>query len=197
MVIIDVGCGVMPEHYSTPDSVGIDINFVHGKVSVRYPIIADVHKIPIRNGVVDSFIICAILEHLDKPNMCLKELHRITKDGGFGVGNIPIHADTRREVFKRFFKEFPFATFYTIKKLLRWIKYFKIDGLMHKRLMTLEYIERFFQLDKVGVIENLRLNQWFVHKTPLWLLVKLGLLSGGTYVREMGEYEFCVLRKQS
>lgn len=195
MVKLDVGCGVMPEHRTAKEAVGIDINFQYGKVSVDDPIIADAHKLPIRSQVIESFVACAILEHLDRPDQCLRELDRVTRPGAYGISNIPINADTRKEVFKRFFKEFPFATFYTLKKLLKWRTYFKIEGLMHKRFVTIEFIEKFFKVDRAGIIENLRLNQWFVHKTPFVLLVKLGILKRRLYVKEMGEYEFCLIKK--
>lgn len=193
-MILDVGCGVMPEHSTTREAVGIDINFIHGKVSVDDPIIADAQNLPIRARVFKSFVACAILEHLNRPDQCLQELARVTTKDAYGVLNIPIHADTRKEVFKRFFKEFPCAILYTLKKMQKWRTYFKIDGLMHKNLMTLEYIEKFFKLDRIGIIENLRPHQWFIWRTPFWFLHRLGLINM-LYVREMGEYEFCLSKE--
>ena len=102
-LILDIGCGVMPEHGSISEAIGIDINFEHGKVYVKDPIIADAHNLPIRTDTGNVVYANAILEHLEYPVKCMKEINRVMKDDGYGIINIPIDADIRREVSKRFF----------------------------------------------------------------------------------------------
>jgi len=194
-VVLDVGCGIMPEHGTTKDSIGVDINFEHGKVYVDTPIIADAHNLPIRDSVVDVFYAKAILEHLEKPSKCMKDISRTLRETAYGIILIPCDADTRREVFRRFVKEFPFATIYTLKKMWKWRKYYKIDGLMHKTQIDLSDVQQYFNVDTNGIIWHKRLNQWFVHKTPLVLLIKLGMLKTRLFVNEMAEIEFMVTRK--
>lgn len=196
MSILDIGCGVMPEHGSISNAIGIDINFQHGSISVEHPIIADAHNLPIRSSSCKITHANAILEHLNRPDLALNEINRVLKPEGFGHINIPIGCDTRKEVFKRFFKEFPCATLYTIKKIWKWRRYFKIDGLMHKRLVTLQFIQKYVDIDFEGLNELLRPHQWFVWRTPFYFLHKWGLIRM-VYVREMGEYEFWFRKKQS
>ena len=185
----------MPEHGATKASIGVDINFEHGKVYVDTPIIADAHNLPVRDGVVDVFYAKAILEHLEYPIKCMRDISRTLKKTAYGIILVPRDADTRREVFRRFVKEFPFATLYALKKMWKWRKYFKIDGLMHKTQIEVSDVEHYFKVDTRGIIWHKRLNQWFVHKTPFVFLIKLGILKTRLFVDEMAEIEFMAIKK--
>jgi len=69
-VIVDLGCGFKPEvgqrSVLNPFTVGLDLNFEHGRASTPNPVIADVQDLPIRSGCASFVNASAILEHLPR-----------------------------------------------------------------------------------------------------------------------------------
>jgi len=56
MVILDIGCG----HRKAPNSIGVDIRRTRG-----VDIIADVCRLPFKDGSIDKIICSEVLEHVD------------------------------------------------------------------------------------------------------------------------------------
>lgn len=88
-VMVDLGCGYQGEllrllHQKLKQGVGIDmvvsskqpadnVKLLTGRVD---------QKIPVRSKSVDAVTALAIIEHLEHPDVLLKEAHRILKPGG-------------------------------------------------------------------------------------------------------------------
>lgn len=61
-------------------------------------ILASAESIPLPDGSIDTFLMCEVLEYLEKPEICLKEAFRILKLGGYGIITMPflhpVHPDS-------------------------------------------------------------------------------------------------------
>lgn len=54
------------------------------KVADYHPdIIGDIHALPLADGSVDAIICIAVLEHVEDPQLAIKEIYRVLKPGGF------------------------------------------------------------------------------------------------------------------
>jgi len=69
--IIDLGAG---GRKITPDTISID--FV--KIGDT-KIIADIHRLPVKTGIIDGVFCTGTLEHVEYPEKVIKEIYRITK----------------------------------------------------------------------------------------------------------------------
>lgn len=92
--VLDVGCGsqqyrrfVTCRHY-----VGIEWNLAR-----RPPVVADVTRIPFRDGAFDSALCTEVLEHLPEPGHCLEEIRRVVKPGGPVFFTVPMTMYTHSE----------------------------------------------------------------------------------------------------
>jgi len=48
-------------------------------------VVGDLRVLPFQTGVFDVVVSWMVVEHLDKPEACFKELNRVCKDGGFVI----------------------------------------------------------------------------------------------------------------
>lgn len=157
-VFVDIGCGWEEmDHLAVTDAVGIDLNIPQKPPRVEYPIVADAHYIPIREGSADFMNCQALLEHIPDPDKCMEDMSKTMKDNGRGFILIPVEANWPRNMMKRFLKEFPFSLFSVVRLLYRIRTLWKIPGMPHIRQITLDDVKRHFKIDKVGV-----------HKKPHW-----------------------------
>lgn len=99
--ILDVGCGDMIEQLGFipgDEYIGVDI-----ARSNYTSVIADIHKLPFKDGSFDGCICNAVLEHIKEPETALSELNRLLKENGMLWVSVPflqhIHADLD---FRRF-----------------------------------------------------------------------------------------------
>ncbi len=78
--LLDIGCGTRPykKFLKFTSYVGIDKNS-----QVSPDICADSQSIPFKEGYFDSVICTELIEHLQSPDACLKEIHRVLKNGGY------------------------------------------------------------------------------------------------------------------
>ncbi|AFY81403.1 class I SAM-dependent methyltransferase [Oscillatoria acuminata] len=107
--LVDIGCGTKPykdllSPYVT-DHIGVDHeNTIHNKSEID--LIGTAYNIPIENAIFDSAICTAVLEHLEEPELALKECYRVLKPGGLAIYSVPfiwhIHEEPRD--FYRFSK---------------------------------------------------------------------------------------------
>ena len=189
MTVIDIGCGFDEARgqASIPEAVGIDLNFESGTPMVAHPIIGDVTRIPLRDESGDFIHAHAILEHLPRADLCLDEMKRIMKSDGHGSILVPVDADSIRQVWRRFYKEFPFSLGWVLDKLYRSVTLWRIPGLLHVTQVNTQDVEKWFKVDKAQTKYNRRLHKWFVHRAPMVVLIKLGLLKTRLTVDEYAE----------
>lgn len=53
--------------------------------------LCDAESIPVEDKSFDYVSFCEVLEHLERPCLVLKEIHRVLRDGGELVGSMPLH----------------------------------------------------------------------------------------------------------
>ncbi len=78
--ILDIGCGNLLDRVGfTPGSEYIGVDIEKSKYTA---LIADIHKLPFKDGVFDACICNAVLEHVLEPGIALQECNRILRDDG-------------------------------------------------------------------------------------------------------------------
>lgn len=90
--LIDIGCGIKPykELLSSyvEEHIGVDLeDSIHGKSEID--IFGTAYKIPVTSDSFDSVICTAVLEHLEEPELALKESYRVLKKGGYAIYSVP------------------------------------------------------------------------------------------------------------
>ena len=196
MVVIDIGCGFRESmgQASVPEAVGLDLNFESGASMVAHPIISDVTRIPLKDECGQFLHAHAILEHLPRADSCLAEMKRIMRPDGQGSILVPVDAYSIRQVLGRFIKEFPFSLGWVLDKLYRSVTLWRIPGLLHVTQIEVKDVEKWFKVDKAKIKYNRRLHKWFVHRAPMVVLIKLGLLKTRLTVDEYAEVVIPICR---
>jgi SAM-dependent methyltransferase len=107
--LIDIGCGEKPyakilsSHIK--EHVGVDHEAsIHSKSKVD--LFGTAYQIPIEDCTFDSAICTAVLEHLEEPELALRECHRVLKPGGVAIYSVPFiwHLHEQPRDFYRFSK---------------------------------------------------------------------------------------------
>lgn len=107
--LIDIGCGIKPyknllDPYVT-EHIGVDHEATLHENS-HIDIFGTAYQIPVEKAAFDCAICTAVLEHLEEPELALRECHRVLKDGGVAIYSVPfiwhIHEEPRD--FYRFSK---------------------------------------------------------------------------------------------
>ena len=107
--LIDIGCGTKPyKNLLSPyvtEHVGVDHEATFHEKS-HVDIFGTAYQIPVEEASFDCAICTAVLEHLEEPELALRECHRVLKDGGVAIYSVPfiwhIHEEPRD--FYRFSK---------------------------------------------------------------------------------------------
>lgn len=90
--LIDIGCGEKPHEdllapYVT-EHIGIDHKHtLHDKSNID--LFGTAYDIPAEDGEFDSAICTAVLEHLEEPELALRECYRVLKRGGVVIYSVP------------------------------------------------------------------------------------------------------------
>src|SRR3989304_8391243 len=63
------------------------------KVKKMKFLVGDAHKLPFPSGRFDAVFCLEVLEHVNNPELALKEFKRVTKKGGYGVFLVPSDSD--------------------------------------------------------------------------------------------------------
>jgi SAM-dependent methyltransferase len=90
--VIDIGCGAKPyakllAPYVT-EHVGLDHELTpHDRSSID--LIGTAYEIPAETDYFDSAICTAVLEHLEEPELALRECHRVIRPGGYVIYSVP------------------------------------------------------------------------------------------------------------
>ncbi len=100
--LIDIGCGTKPyEQLLAPyidEHIGVDHEHTfHDKSNID--LIGTAYEIPSDDSSFDSAVCTAVLEHLEEPEMALRECNRVLKPGGVAIYSVPfiwhIHEEPR------------------------------------------------------------------------------------------------------
>lgn len=97
--MVDLGCGkgiyfqyLVSKRFKHVIGIDIDKRALQEAKS-RYSnvnfIVADAQSIPLRSSSTDIIILAELLEHLNSPEMCLKECYRILKEKGVILVSVP------------------------------------------------------------------------------------------------------------
>ena len=107
--LIDIGCGEKPyQELFAPfvdKHIGIDHeDTFHDKSNID--LIGSAYEIPAQDSSFDSAVCTAVLEHLEEPELALRECHRILKPGGCAIYSVPFiwHLHEEPRDFFRFSK---------------------------------------------------------------------------------------------
>lgn len=107
--LVDIGCGTKPYRDLLSGFVsthtGIDYpGTLHDKSNID--IFCTAYNIPIMTGSFDSAICTATLEHLEEPEMAIRECFRVLKSGGYAIYSVPFiwHLHEEPRDFFRFSK---------------------------------------------------------------------------------------------
>jgi SAM-dependent methyltransferase len=107
--MIDIGCGTKPyEELFAPyvrEHVGVDhVDTLHDKSNID--IFGTAYDIPVSDESFDCAVCTAVLEHLEEPELALRECHRILKPGGVAIYSVPFiwHLHEEPRDFLRFSK---------------------------------------------------------------------------------------------
>jgi len=84
--VLDMGCGLRPyaRYIRAQRYVGIDI-----LAEVRPDIRAYCEPLPFKDDSFDSVICTELLEHVARPQVCLSQISRVLKKGGFVYVTVP------------------------------------------------------------------------------------------------------------
>jgi ubiquinone/menaquinone biosynthesis C-methylase UbiE len=79
MISLDVGCGTNPK-----GDVNIDVIR-----EAQHNLLADAHHLPLRNNSISVIFCDRLLEHLDNPDLALKEINRVLTVEGSAEIEVP------------------------------------------------------------------------------------------------------------
>jgi len=107
-LLLDLGCGIAERVIDdTMESVGVDIERRYLKVAKRRDpeiglIVADAQCLPFRNQTFEKIGCYHLIEHIDRPSLVLKEMHRILRPQGSVEIEVP-NGYSPLEPINRFF----------------------------------------------------------------------------------------------
>jgi SAM-dependent methyltransferase len=100
--LIDIGCGEKPYKRLLDGLVTEHIGLDHSETiceKSNIDIFGTAYDIPVVDKSFDSAICTAVLEHLEEPEMAIRECYRVLKNGGFAIYSVPfiwhLHAEPR------------------------------------------------------------------------------------------------------
>jgi len=91
--LVDIGCGDKPYGALTKGLVTTHIGVdhpatVHDRANID--IVASAYDTALLSGAADTVLCTAVLEHLERPQDAIREMHRILKPGGYVILSTPL-----------------------------------------------------------------------------------------------------------
>jgi SAM-dependent methyltransferase len=161
--ILDIGCGdrrisrILPEgaQYIGLDFYETSVNWYASRPDVY----GDAHKLPLASGSLDNILLLDVLEHLPRPDDCLREIARTLKVGGMALVQTPflypVHDAPR---------DFQRLTLHGLRELARRFEF-----------IVVEEEVRGTALDTAALLANLAFSKvvllWLRRRNPLALLI--------------------------
>ncbi len=107
--LIDIGCGIKPyaalmKPYVN-EHVGVDhLESLHD--AGNRDLVGTAYEIPVENESFDTALCSAVLEHLEEPELAIRECFRVMKSGGHAIYTVPFiwHLHEEPRDFYRFSK---------------------------------------------------------------------------------------------
>jgi len=90
--LIDIGCGEKPLKKYLVNYISQHIGVDHKATlhdNSNIDIFGTAYEIPVDNCSFDSAICTAALEHLEEPELAIKECYRVLKPGGVAIYSVP------------------------------------------------------------------------------------------------------------
>jgi SAM-dependent methyltransferase len=89
---LDVGCGIGDMLKFRSNTIGVDVNPFNVEICIDRGLqaqVMDVDLLPFTEGSFDSVLLDNVLEHIEFPDVLLREIHRVLVDGGLLVIGVP------------------------------------------------------------------------------------------------------------
>ncbi|MEY3825229.1 MAG: hypothetical protein RLZZ148_41 [Cyanobacteriota bacterium] len=107
--LIDIRCGTKPYQELVAPYITEHIGVDHEKTlhdQSNIDLFGTAYEIPSEDNFFDSALCTAVLEHLEEPELALKECHRVLKPGGVAIYSVPFiwHLHEEPRDFSRFSK---------------------------------------------------------------------------------------------
>lgn len=107
--LIDIGCGRKPLTKYLDSLITEHIGMEHEETlhnKSNIDIFGTAYNIPVEDASFDSALCTAVLEHLEEPELAIKECHRVLKIGGIAIYTVPFiwHLHEEPRDFYRFSK---------------------------------------------------------------------------------------------
>ncbi len=90
--LIDIGCGAKPYKDMISPYIKTHIGVDHEECQhdpSNADLIGMAYELPAEDNSFDSAICTAVLEHLEEPELAIKECFRVLKPGGIAVYSVP------------------------------------------------------------------------------------------------------------
>ena len=86
--VLNAGCGDR-DISGFIDGLVINLDLPGGLHNANVDIFAALDRLPVLDGCLDAVFCNAVLEHVDDPRACVREFHRVLKDGGYLYLGVP------------------------------------------------------------------------------------------------------------
>lgn len=166
--LIDIGCGKKPYRDIldplVTEHIGVDHEGTfHDKSNID--LFGTAYEIPVQNDQFDSAICTAVLEHLEEPELAIRECYRVLKPGAHAVYSVPFiwHLHEEPRDFYRYSK---YGLEYLFEKSgFSIVEMVPLSGFWVTFLQLLLYY--FKRFDK-GLLKTLR-----IHRILSWIIQKI------------------------
>lgn len=139
--VLDVGCGTgLITQVLKGDVWGLDISEWKLKRAKRHVptakfVVGDAEDMPFDGESFDCVVSTDILEHLERPDLAVRGIYRILKQGGVYIGTVPskhIVWKMRRFLTTSDFGIEPFHNYYSVKQVRDMMESFEVLEITHQ-----------------------------------------------------------------